>query len=103
MKKLILSLMLVMIMCSTSYASNNVQIINDMARLIKYTQSGNGTGALGTLSQVTGSSNISNLLSIVKLGTSVNNSVEISGVNLDNVAATYGTVSEILKIFNNFK
>lgn len=103
MKKFILALMLVMIMCTTSYANSMVQRISDCARLIQNVQRGEVTGIIGSLVDVTSGSqnkvhsNLNNALSVANVGTSLNSSLTISGITLDNVAAIYGTTDDLLR------
>ena len=84
----------------------NVNTISNYAKLIKNIKNGDVIDILASLSQVTSgtsgvlNSNIRNILNSTKVGISILRTLDISGINLDNIAAIYGSVEELLKYIN---
>jgi len=84
----------------------NVQTISDYARLIKNIKSGNAIDILASLARITtgttGSlnSNLNNILNSTKIGTSILRTLDISGINLNNIAALYGNIEDLLGYIN---
>lgn len=84
----------------------NVNTISNYAKLIKNIKNGDVIDILASLSQVTSgtsgvlNSNIRNILNSTKVGISILRTLDISGINLDNIAAIYGSIEELLKYIN---